>query len=105
MSRSYKHTPIIGHTKVKSEKQDKQLYNRKYRRICKVHTHCENYDYPQFTEIAPIYCYSKDGKQWLNVHAMVKIWKRQENFYITHNYNNKYEEVSYLKLWYKLMGK
>lgn len=33
MSKSYKKTPISGCTTVKSEKKDKQLYNRKLRRI------------------------------------------------------------------------
>jgi len=35
MSRSYKKNPFCGNTTAKSEKQDKRLSNRKYRRINK----------------------------------------------------------------------
>lgn len=35
MSRSKKRTPIGGNTKARSEKQDKRLYSRRYRRACK----------------------------------------------------------------------
>lgn len=33
MSRSYRHTPIFGMTLAKTEKQDKRLANRRWRRV------------------------------------------------------------------------
>ena len=35
MSRSKKRAPVCGMTGARSEKQDKRLYNRRYRRVCK----------------------------------------------------------------------
>jgi hypothetical protein len=35
MSRSKRRTPVCGMTGAASEKQDKRLYNRRYRRVCK----------------------------------------------------------------------
>ena len=35
MSRSKRSTPVRGRTSALSEKQDKRLYNRRYRRVCK----------------------------------------------------------------------
>lgn len=35
MSRSKRRTPVRGRTTARSEKQDKRLYNRRYRRTCK----------------------------------------------------------------------
>ena len=39
MSRSKRRAPVIGRTLAPSEKEDKRLYNRRYRRVCKQALH------------------------------------------------------------------
>jgi hypothetical protein len=41
MSRSKRRTPVCGMTSARSEKQDKRLYNRRYRRACKQVIHAD----------------------------------------------------------------
>ncbi len=41
MSRSKRRTPVRGMTSARSEKQDKRLYNRRYRRVCKQALHVD----------------------------------------------------------------
>lgn len=41
MSRSKRSTPARGITSADSEKQDKRLYNRRYRRVCKQAIHSD----------------------------------------------------------------
>jgi hypothetical protein len=64
MSRSKKRTPVCGNTGACSEKQDKSLYNRRYRRACKQALHvnpkCELL--PHLREYSNPWVMHKDGK-------------------------------------------
>lgn len=63
MARSYRKTPILPFTSAKSEKSDKQSYNRKLRRRVKSLIHINEYEnLPSVKSISNIYEMSKDGK-------------------------------------------
>lgn len=65
MSRSRRKTPITGITIAETEKQDKRLANRNFRRKTKI---CLALDKePPYTirETSDIWCFDKDGKQYL----------------------------------------
>jgi hypothetical protein len=68
MSRSTKRTPVCGMTGAPSEKQDKRLYNRRYRRMCKQVLHvnpaCELL--PHLREYSNPWAMDKDGKWWFD---------------------------------------
>lgn len=64
MSKSKKSTPVCGRTTASSEKQDKRLYNRRYRRIFRQAIHvdptCELL--PRLREYSNPWVMDKDGK-------------------------------------------
>lgn len=64
MSRSKRSTPVCGRTSARSEKQDKRLYNRRYRHICKqaLHSDPERELLPLLREYSNIWAMGKDGK-------------------------------------------
>lgn len=65
MSRSRKKRPFSGITTAKSEKQEKQLANRRVRRVNKSLLAFTN-DETQLQlirEVSDVWCMSKDGKQ------------------------------------------
>ena len=64
MSRSRKKTPVAGMTTAVSEKQDKRLYNRRYRRVTKqmVHVEPERELLPHLREYSDPWGMDKDGK-------------------------------------------
>jgi len=68
LSRSKKKTSIGGFTTARSEKQDKRLYNRRYRRACKQVLHaspgCELLPHPR--EYSDTWAMDKDGKVWFD---------------------------------------
>lgn len=68
MSRSKRRTPVCGLTSAQSEKQDKRLYNRRYRRVFKQALHvdaaCELL--PLLREYSNVGAMDKDGKFWFN---------------------------------------
>jgi hypothetical protein len=68
MSRSRKRTPICAINGASSEKQDKRLYNRRYRRVCKQHLRvnpeCE--PAPHLREYSNPWAMAKDGKVWVD---------------------------------------
>jgi hypothetical protein len=77
MSRSIKRTPIVGHTTAETEKHDKRLANRCLRRRTRqvLRTKGEGApnqvvvgvgELPLMREVSNVYCFSKDGKQWLD---------------------------------------
>lgn len=68
MSNSRKKTSIAGHTNSKSEKQDKRIYNRRYRHICKqfLHINHENEPLPHLKEYSNPWSMDKDGKKWFD---------------------------------------
>jgi hypothetical protein len=80
MSKSTKKVPITGHTSHTSEKYDKRLHNRSYRRQIKQMLAVGNA--PSFDEDQPLlplpndistpYNFDKDGKQYLELNEFVE---------------------------------
>jgi len=68
MSRSKRRTPISGIATARSEKQDKRLYNRRYRRACKqiLHANPESEVLPHLREYSDPWAMDKDGKIWFD---------------------------------------
>ena len=64
MSRSYKHTTISGITTATSEKRDKQLANRRFRRISKHRVKIDAEPLVHLNEISDIWDFQKDGKRY-----------------------------------------
>ena len=62
MSRSKKKTKIQAITTAKSEKENKQAANRKFRRIVKQKVTSEKTEIPQIREISNVWSFDKDGK-------------------------------------------
>jgi hypothetical protein len=64
MARSRKKTPVQGITTARSEKQDKRLYNRRFRRICKqaMRINPEREVLPHLREYSDPWGMDKDGK-------------------------------------------
>ena len=66
MSRSFRHTPIIG--RADSEKKDKKIWHRRMRARCRQIVHyalfldAENALMPLNNDITNTWCMSKDGK-------------------------------------------
>lgn len=66
MSRSTRKTPIVGITKAPSEKNDKRVAQRRFRRKAKVSI-SQGEDPPEdLNEIADVWTFDKDGKQFFN---------------------------------------
>ncbi len=68
MSRSKKKTPIAAMNGAASEKQDKRLYNRRYRRVCKqaLHVNPSCSFMPLLREYSNPWVMKKDGKVWFD---------------------------------------
>ena len=73
MSRSYKKTPIIGHTTAQSEKKDKKIWHRRFRHKTKdilrsLHNDPDKIDdtiMPVEDDVSSLWSMSKDGKSYL----------------------------------------
>ena len=63
MSRSYRKTPITGTTTAKSEKKDKRIANRRYRRKCDQALRNEE-EMPVLNEVSNVWEFAKDGKSY-----------------------------------------
>lgn len=66
MSRSYKHTTISAMTTATSEKKDKQLANRRFRRISRHRVRTETEPLIDLNEISDIWDFQKDGKRYFD---------------------------------------
>ena len=64
MSRSYKHTTISAITTAQSEKRDKQLANRRFRRISKHRVKIDAEPLIDLNEISDPWDFQKDGKRY-----------------------------------------
>jgi hypothetical protein len=78
MSKSKKKTSIGGITTSCSEKQDKRLYNRRFRRICK---QIINADFdcellPHLREYSNPWAMDKDGKVWFDAKKFPKLMRK-----------------------------
>lgn len=66
MSRSYKHTTISAITTAQSEKRDKQLANRHFRRISRHRVRIEAEPLVHLNEISDVWDFQKDGKRYFD---------------------------------------
>ena len=66
MSRSYKHTTISAITTAQSEKKDKQLANRRFRRISKHRVKIDAEPLVHLNEVSDIWDFQKDGKRYFD---------------------------------------
>lgn len=70
MSRSHKHTPIMGNTTAKSEKADKRSANRKLRRKVKsqinVYIDVDTILISDLREVSNLCGFAKDGKNYID---------------------------------------
>ena len=64
MSRSFKHTTISGITTATSEKRDKQLANRRFRRISRHRVKIDEEPLIDLNEISDPWDFQKDGKRY-----------------------------------------
>ena len=63
MSRSYRKNPAGGITTCRSEKDDKRIANRRFRKAVKRAVHAKRV-IPIMREVANVYFMGKDGKKW-----------------------------------------
>jgi len=94
MSRSYKKTPAGGITKAESEKEDKELWHRKWRRTTKSMLHNVDEDdvYPEEKDVSNPWAMSKDGRQY---------WDAHENPHTSHENGRKTKkELKEAYQWY-----
>jgi hypothetical protein len=66
MSNSRKKTPIHGITICESEKQDKRLANRQFRRVVKQKVKLQEEIFPEKRELSNVWSFGKDGKVYYN---------------------------------------
>lgn len=72
MSNSFKKTPICGHTTAVSEKQDKRLANRRFRRTVRQQLGCVGIAVDadgvitDIRAVSNVWSFDKDGKQYLD---------------------------------------
>ena len=77
MTRSFKKTPICGHTLADSDKKDKQLFNRRMRRkvnftLKKLKEEFDGLPEKPEHRKTGAYTFSKDGKQYLGKDVIVR---------------------------------
>lgn len=66
MSRSYKKTPIYGITNAESEKQDKRIANRRFRRNARQLVKIGKEPPFNIRVVSNVYSFDKDGKQYFS---------------------------------------
>ena len=64
MSRSVRKTKIFGITTALSEKQDKRLWNRKFRKVCKTLIRLEKEAPVNINSVTNIWSGAKDGRRY-----------------------------------------
>jgi hypothetical protein len=64
MSRSYIKNKIVGYTTKESEKRDKTIANKQYRRLVKVRIAKRSEVLPLIREVSSVYWFDKDGKHY-----------------------------------------
>lgn len=70
MSRSYKKTPISGLTTAKSEKEDKRLANRLFRRASRNRIKSNQEPFYKLREVCNIWDFAKDGRVYYDKEAV-----------------------------------
>lgn len=68
MSRSHRKTPICGHTTAETEKQDKRIANRSFRRTVRQQLGSRHPDavISNIRAVSNVWSFDKDGKQFLH---------------------------------------
>jgi hypothetical protein len=64
MSRSRQKSKFTGYTTAVSEKEDKRLANRAYRKAIKQGLQVGKTEFPQIRELSNVWCSDKDGKHY-----------------------------------------
>ncbi len=64
MSRSRRHTPIFASTTCKSDKEDKTLARRRWRKACKAALNKGSETFPTLRDVSDVWSFGKDGKGW-----------------------------------------
>lgn len=75
MSRSYLKNKIVGYTTKESEKRDKTIANKRFRRLVKVRVAKRIEVLPLVREVSNIYQFDKDGKHYYS--KMTKLEMRK----------------------------
>lgn len=66
MGKSFKRTSICGNAVASSEKQDKRLANRRFRRNSKQLINCKREPCVDIKEVSNVYSFNKDGKHYFS---------------------------------------
>lgn len=70
MSRSYKKTPITAFTAAKSDKEDKKLANRLFRRASRNRIKSNREPFYRLREVCDVWDFAKDGKMYYDKEAV-----------------------------------
>lgn len=77
MSKSRRKTSIAGNAISCSEKQDKRIYNRRFRRVCKQSLHIDHEkELPHLKEYSNPWGMDKDGKKWFDAKKFPKTMRK-----------------------------
>jgi hypothetical protein len=78
MSKSKKRTSITGITTATSEKEEKRLYNRCYRRKCRMVLRAFDEDelFPILREHSNVWAMDKDGKNWFDSNLFPELMRK-----------------------------
>ena len=69
MSRSKRKTPIFGHTTADSEKLDKRIWNKRFRRVARMLINKEKELPTKKAAVSDVWSGNKDGKSyWTAIH-------------------------------------
>lgn len=75
MSLSLLRTPISGNCKCRSEKSDKILYHRAYRRRVRMAIRAGLDPLPHFREVSNVWTWGKDGKTYFGNVIVSDFWQ------------------------------
>lgn len=76
MSNSYRYTPIGGCTTAASEKEDKRIINRRFRRKTRLALIAGREPPIHVRQISDIWNMDKDGKRWFGWQEGCEWWER-----------------------------
>lgn len=76
MSRSSRNNPAGGITTANSEKHDKRVANRRFRRKTRLAIRHEREPPASPRQISNVWCWAKDGKRWFGYHPEEEWWQR-----------------------------
>lgn len=74
MSKSYRKIPIAGNTIADSEKKDKRIWNKKFRRLTREKLRNDEEPPADIREVTEVWDGNKDGKRWFDDYD--KVWRK-----------------------------